>query len=129
MILWRTYDNLRKWSFVKTSRNVKNYYSLLISALIYELWVLGSGTVYVLYQVWILGPLDLTHEAQRSLQPRHSPSLSAVCPGKLSWDLGLESNLKDWSKPGCGYSLINVFNHWMPYFQRIPFSIFDSILK
>ena len=23
-------------------------------------------------QVWRLGPLDLTHKAQRSLQPRHS---------------------------------------------------------
>ena len=33
-----------------------------------------------------LGPLDLT-QAQHSLQPRHSMSTSAVCPGKLSWDL------------------------------------------
>ena len=31
-----------------------------------------------------------THQAQHSPQPRHSMSLSAVCPGKVSWDLGLK---------------------------------------
>ena len=44
--------------------------------------------------------MDLTRKAQRSLQPRHSMSLSAVCSGKLSWDLGLESHPKKWRRPG-----------------------------
>ena len=27
-------------------------------------------------------------------------SMSAVCPGKLSWDLGFKSHLKDWRSQG-----------------------------
>ena len=42
-------------------------------------------------QVLRLGPLDLTHWVQHRLQPRHSMSLSVVCPEILSWDLGLKS--------------------------------------
>ena len=29
------------------------------------------------------------------LQPRHSMSLSAVCPGKMPWDIGCKSHPKD----------------------------------
>ena len=32
---------------------------------------------------------------QLSPQPHHSMSLSTVCPGKLSWDIGLKSYLKE----------------------------------
>ena len=35
-----------------------------------------------------------------SLEPRHRMSLSAVHPGKFSWDLGLKSHMKDWRSPG-----------------------------
>ena len=39
-------------------------------------------------------------KTRHSLQPRHSMSLSAVFPGKLSWDLYLKSRPKDWRSPG-----------------------------
>ena len=44
--------------------------------------------------------LGLNTLGTSGLKPRHRLSLSAVCPRKLSWDLGLESHPKDWRSPG-----------------------------
>ena len=56
------------------------FYKFLVS---YDVVVIQWITLMIVQfcpycQVWRLGPLDLTHKAQHSLQPRHSQSESVV---------------------------------------------------
>ena len=53
-------------------------------------------------------------------QPRHIMSLSAVCPGKLSRDLGLKSNPKDGRSLGSTQRPL-VYNHYNTEASRINF--------
>ena len=59
-----------------------------------------NDSLCTISQVLGLGPFAFGQAVQHSRKPRYSISLSAVCPEKLSWDLDLKSQTKDWRSPG-----------------------------